>query len=87
MSHPVEMCLFFPSFQLSFRTSTESLLRLKGQVRRLLQLPDEGGDDVGSDGTGSQLAAQEMGRALDVYLRRVSQDFSLAKNVEVMRTG
>ncbi len=95
-SHNIKVYI---SSQLSFRSSTNSLSRLREQLRRLLQLPavnsaSDSDDDSSSSSNSStnnnnsnsnkmNSAQLEVDAAVGAYLRRAADTFDLGKNVEV----
>ena len=70
---------------MSFRAATNTLERLKEQLRRLLQLPQQQQQPGLAGDSNKAAAAREMSRAIDTYMRRASETFDLTKHIVTRR--
>jgi hypothetical protein len=72
---------------LSFRSSTNTLIKVREQIRRLLQLNSGNSNNnmnsVALNGSKNLAACREAELAFSNYMRRVADTFDLAKNEEV----
>ena len=93
MSSPAKIHVFpFVARQLSFRSSTNALAKIREQVRKLLQFPPTPpapvAANVGGGNTNRVVASsacREVEAALSNYMRRAADSFDLTKTEEVRK--
>ena len=92
MSSPAKIHVFpFVARQLSFRSSTNALAKIREQVRKLLQFPPTPLTTAATNVVGNNnrivasSACREVEAALSNYMRRAADSFDLTKTEEVRR--